>query len=178
MTISSSAVLAGGDLGSQLAARPLEAAAFAGFGEVLSLSGSGAVSVNQGRGERRDLPRPAGQPGLRETAALYDLSPSSLPFDVTLVERHPLTAQLFVPLDVARWLVLVMPQRPDGSPDPAGARAFLAGSDHAVIYAPGVWHLPLVALDRPGRFLMRMWEAGTAEDCREARLDAPLRVLA
>lgn len=178
MTVSSSVGLAGETVATLIAATPLDAGSFAEFGEVLALSALQPASVNEGRGLRRNVPRLAAQPGLRDSVALYDLAPSLPPVPVGLVERHPLAAQLFMPLEVGRWLVVVMPQRPDGTPDAAGVRAFVAGPDQAVVYAPGVWHLPLVALDRPARFLMRMAEGGTADDCHERRLAPALHVTA
>ena len=52
------------------------------------------------------------------------------------------------------------------------ARAFVGRRGEGVIYAPGVWHLPMVALGEPADFAMLMWETGDpAADCevREIR---------
>jgi ureidoglycolate lyase len=162
---------------STLPLRPLGAGAFAPFGEVFTLDALPPVSVNAGRGTRRDLPRTASGSDLRDTVAVYDIAPSVLPFKVTLVERHPLTAQMFMPLQASRWLVVVMPASADGGPDAAAACAFLAGPGQGIVYAPGAWHLPLVALDGPGRFLMRMGESGSPDDCHEHVLASALHVV-
>ena len=61
--------------------------------------------------------------------------------------------------------------------DRSRARAFVARAGSGIVYAPGVWHLPLVAMERPGRFLMMMWETGTERDCEERALVAPLTIV-
>lgn len=196
MTISSWAPTAQGAAGAEivaaaparLRAEPLDASGFAPFGSVLETGSATTVPVNEGRGRRMDMPRldpegrwsarrpAAGGPELRDTVALYALEPSLLPVRVALVERHPLTPQLFWPLEAGRWVVVVMPSGADGEPDAGAARAFLAAPGQALVYAPGTWHLPLAVLDRPARFLMRMAESGTADDCHERVLASPFDV--
>jgi ureidoglycolate lyase len=83
---------------------------------------------------------------------------------------------MFWPVDSARYLIVVAPDDEDGSPNTAQAQAFLAGPDRGVIYAPGVWHLPLVALDAPAVFIMRMFESGTPDDCEEHALKDALSI--
>lgn len=89
---------------------------------------------------------------------------SHLPIECGGVERHPHAAQCFLPLDVARYIVLVMPSRADGSPDPRGARAFLVPGNRGVIYRPMVWHMGATVLDRPGNFAVLMWRGGSLQD--------------
>lgn len=152
-----------------LTAEPLSAAAFAPYGTIVSVDSraGGGRSVNQGRARRR--------PGLHDLAHapaaaravldLYDIAPSALPFSLVCFERHPLSAQVFVPRGTARLLVTVAPDD-NGRPDIAGARAFIA--DNAIIhYRPGIWHAPLAALDAPAQLAMLMWETGDARDCEE-----------
>jgi len=161
-----------------LSAAPLDAASFAPFGRVLDVARLAARPVNEGRGVRIDVPfaveHDAG--AARPATAIYRLTPSALPFVTQTMEHHPRTAQAFLPTRGSRYLVVVAPARADGSPDAAAARAFVATADQAVVYAPGVWHLPLVVLDADAAFLMQMWETGGPDDCHEHRLAAPLRI--
>jgi len=159
---------------------PLDAASFAPFGRVIDVSRTTAKSVNEGRGVRIDLPLGVDHDprAARAATALYHLTPSALPFVTAVMEHHPCTAQAFVPTRASRYLVVVAPPRDDGSPDAPRARAFVATADQAVVYAPGVWHLPLVVLDEAATFLMQMWETGGPDDCHEHRLAAPLRITA
>jgi len=88
----------------------------------------------------------------------------SLPMTVSSVERHPYAAQCFVPLDVSRYVVMVMPSHADGTPDTLNPLAFLVPPTMGVIYSPGVWHAGAAVLDRPGHFTVLMWRGGAAPD--------------
>lgn len=107
----------------------------------------------------------------RDGAAATRLSfnhapPVALPLVATEMERHNRTSQCFVPVDVARWVVMVAPDK-GGTPDPAGLRAFVVRGDQAVNYHLGTWHHPLRVLDRPGRFAVLMWSTGVKADDEE-----------
>lgn len=153
----------------------LTPSAFAPFGRVVEIQDLQGRPVNEGRGERCDWPvelshaTPANAP----TTAVYRLAASTLPFRMTLLERHPLSDQLFIPLAGHAFLVAL------ATADPAGeVRAFIGRPGQAVLYRAGVWHLPLVALGEPGTFLMQMWETGDpGRDCETHEI-APVLVTA
>ncbi len=100
-----------------------------------------------------------------------------LPFAIGQIERHPHAAQCFVPLDVLRYAVVVLPSDPNGDPDPAGALGFVVPGTMGVIYAPGVWHLGATVLDRDGSFVVTMWRDGAQAD-DEFRDISPLTLIA
>lgn len=158
-----------------LTAEPLDAVAFEGFGRLVDRPAG--KTVNEGRGMRTELgatlDHDAAAAG--QSVALYRLDGSPAPVPVAMFERHPRTEQLFAPLDDGAYLVVVAPDGPDGGPDVAQARAFRGRPDQHVVYAKGVWHLPMVALGRPGSFLMMMWETGGDDDC-ECRAVTPFTV--
>jgi ureidoglycolate lyase len=83
---------------------------------------------------------------------------------ITALERHPHSTQTFVPLKVGRWLVVVAPTLPDGSPDTANAKAVVAGPEDAVCIARNAWHAGLTVLDRPAEVGMIMWRADAGDD--------------
>jgi ureidoglycolate lyase len=89
---------------------------------------------------------------------------SRLPLAVSQVERHPHAAQCFFPIDVARYLVMVMPSDAAGLPRTDLARGFVLPGTMGVIYSPGVWHLGATVLDRPGHFTVLMWRGGPLQD--------------
>lgn len=101
---------------------------------------------------------------------------SMLPLTVARMERHPFAAQCFVPLDVTRYVVLVMPEASDGGPDAARAMGFVLPGTRGVIFHPGTWHLGATVLDRQGSFAVLMWRGGPAAD-DEIRVIAPLTLL-
>lgn len=83
---------------------------------------------------------------------------------ITALEKHPNSAQTFVPIKAGRWLVLVAPTLPDGSPDMTAAKAFLAGPENAICIGRDVWHAGLTVFDRPAEFAMIMWQTQSGED--------------
>lgn len=152
--------------------------AFAPFGRVVSAGLQPGASANQGTAVRFDFctelasTRPDAKPNL----AVFRSVANALPFDVVLLERHPCSTQVFIPMIVSRYLVCVAPTLPDGGPDVAGLRAFVCLPGQGVAYAPGTWHHPMVALDAPGEFAMLAWEDGGARDCEVRELGQALRV--
>lgn len=138
-------------------AMPPDAAAFAPFG--------GFVDVPGTAGERRvysEWLTPVD--GLRLQFHTNRVQPSALPLCIERVERHPHAAQVFVPLDAARYLVTVMPSLADGAPDVAAARAFVMPPTLGVVYARGVWHTGITALDRAASFAVLMWRGADDDD--------------
>ena len=108
--------------------------------------------INQGFAERfHDLARidTLGQGG--ETGvSLCTAEPRPMPIAIELMERHPLGSQLFFPLQARDWLVVVggNGQRPEK------LRAFRASGRQGINFARGVWHHPLLVLDRASLFLI------------------------
>ena len=164
-------------------ARPLTSQVFLPFGRVIAFEGLIGSSVNEGRGLRFDTDATLAHTTAASvpTLALYDLDASRWPVAVSLLERHPRSAQLFLPLSVETFLVVVArPDRqgePDDDPDPATVEAFVGQAGQGILYSPGIWHLPLLALERSAQFAMMMWQENTAADCDEFRLAPPLTVM-
>ncbi len=160
---------------------PLTAEAFAPFGRVVEVGGGAASSANQGTATRYDFCADlvSSRPGARLNLAVFRADARALPFEVRLLERHPCSTQVFVPMAVGRYLVCVAPTGPDGAPALDGLQAFLCGGRQAVAYAPGTWHHPMVALDAPSDFTMLAWEDGTPLDCEVRQLpEAAWRLVA
>ena len=141
----------------QLVPRPADNAVFSRFGTF--------VEAPTAAGERRlysDWVRPID--GLSPQLHVNHVTAEALPMSLSRVERHPRAAQVFLPLDVARYLITVMPARePDGAPDVAAAISFLVPGTMGVIYRASVWHAGAAVLDRYGRFAVLMWR-GAADD--------------
>jgi len=95
---------------------------------------------------------------------INNVKSATLPITKNTVERHPHAAQCFVPLDVSRYVVMVMPSKADGTPDVTRTLAFLVPGTMGVIFNPGVWHLGATVLDRPGHFAVLMWRGGAEPD--------------
>jgi ureidoglycolate lyase len=152
---------------STLRAQPLTPDAFSPFGRVVSAGLQPGSSANQGTAVRFDFcadlrsTRPEAKPNL----AVFRSVAKALPFEVKLLERHPCSTQVFLPLVISRYLVVVAPNAEDGGPDLERLAAFTCLPGQGVEYAVGTWHHPMVALDVPGEFAMFAWEDGGARDC-------------
>ncbi|WP_374622130.1 ureidoglycolate lyase [Devosia sp.] len=113
-------------------------------------------------------------PGRHAFAILCPRPASGPTVSIGGLERHPHSTQSFVPLTAGRWIVLVAPTLPDGSPDVANARAFVAGPEDAICIGRNVWHAGLTVLDRPAEFGMMMWRADAGDDGIVHELATPI----
>jgi ureidoglycolate lyase len=158
-------------------AQPLDPMAYEPFGDVIAAERDGLEPVPANEGTARKLERLVALENLREGKAALHVSvfrctPGSAPFEVALLERHARSTQLFVPMIVRRFLVVVA--RPDASgtrPDLATLAAFVAGPGQGISYRPGIWHHPMIALDDVADFACFVHEDGTADDCEIVRYE-------
>jgi ureidoglycolate lyase len=157
---------------------PLTRDAFAPFGDVVTAGAGPGRDTNRGTAVRFDWTSAIlnARAGAKPNLAVFRSLPQALPFRVTVLERHPFSTQVFAPMLVSRWLVIVTPDGPDGAPAPGGLRAFVAGAGQAVNFRVGVWHHPVIVLDQPAELLMLAHEDGTAGDCEEHPLAQPVEI--
>ncbi|HLX02608.1 MAG TPA: ureidoglycolate lyase [Trinickia sp.] len=136
-----------------LAIEPLTREAFAPFGDVVELEGAKQIPINLGTTIRyHDLAKvDVTDEGGRTLVNLFRGQPRALPFEVKMLERHPLGSQAFVPLNDKPYLVVVAPA---GELDPSKIRAFVTSGWQGVNYAKGVWHHPLIALGDVSDFIV------------------------
>jgi ureidoglycolate lyase len=95
---------------------------------------------------------------------LNSVAASALPFVVDRMEQHPHAAQIFLPLDVSRYLVTVMPSDVEGRPDPSRTLSMVVPGTLGVVYRKGVWHAPVTVLDRDGHFAVMMQRGAPDDD--------------
>jgi ureidoglycolate lyase len=101
----------------------------------------------------------------------------TLPLRLTVLERHPYSAQTFIPLDAGRYLVIVCEADPGGGPNLRALRAFLAHSHQTVTYARNVWHHPMTVLDQAMEFAVAMGVTGRGDDDVFQNLDAGVTIV-
>ncbi|MDP1917004.1 MAG: ureidoglycolate lyase [Myxococcales bacterium] len=159
-------------------AEPLSVEAFAPFGDVISAGLRAGSSANQGTATRFDWCAELmnARPGAKANLAVFRSVAKALPFSVELLEHHPFSTQAFVPMVCARFLVCVAPTLADGGADVSGLRAFVCLPGQGVNYRVGVWHHPIIALERDADFVMLAFEDGTTGDCVVRPLAAPMRI--
>lgn len=157
-----------------IAIAPLTAAAFAPFGDLLEASGAPDRLINQGLCGRFDdrarLDFADGRAGL----SLFVAEPRTLPFQLDMVERHPLGSQAFVPMTHAAFIVIVAPDR---GGRPGMPRAFRTRPGQAVNYHRGTWHGVLTPLSEPGLFAV-VDRIGEGTNLQEHRFPTPYTVSA
>ncbi|MFC6646480.1 ureidoglycolate lyase [Granulicella cerasi] len=155
----------------QLRAEPVTAEAFAPFGTL--------VLPPEAPGERAFYTQWLGATAQDATPRLHvNFVPQSmLPITATVLERHPHAAQIFLPLEASRYLIVVTPSLPDGSPDLARARCFVAPGNVGVVYRAMTWHMGATALDAKAHFAVCMWR-NDRDDDEFLTLTEPLELLA
>jgi ureidoglycolate lyase len=148
---------------------PLTPEAYLPYGRVLMANREDLTPrpANQGTALRYDHQCPLVdlRPGRsRANLTVFRCQPRTQePFALRLLERHPLSTQVFVPMNAGRYLVIVAlgGERPEAP----SLRAFLAHGTQGVSYHPGVWHHPMIALDAVTDFACLVWEDGSDADC-------------
>jgi ureidoglycolate lyase len=157
-----------------LKAEPLTRAAFAPFGQVIETEGAAHYPINAGNCERyHDLAdiELAGR-GARPVISLLHSRGFSLPFTLTLVERHPLGSQAFYPLSGRPFLVIVAP---DMGGVPGTPRAFLTAPGQGINIGMNVWHGVLTPLGAAADFLC-VDRAGDGGNLEEHHFAHPWRI--
>ena len=137
-----------------LCIQPLTREGFAPFGDVIEIDGAAHFTINAGFAERfHDLAGvDVATQGGRPLISIFRGQPRTAPLRLTLMERHPLGTQAFVPLQDHAWIVVVAtgsdPCRPDA------LKAFRATGRQGVNYARGTWHHPLIVLTPDHKFVV------------------------
>jgi ureidoglycolate lyase len=149
-------------------AKPIDAAAFAPYGDV----------VVQPPGARIDWTKALTntRPNASISFATANVAMTRFPATLKMMERHPYSFQTFIPLDVSGYLVCVAPGGADDLPEMDKLRAFIVPAGIAITYHANAWHHPMTALDRPGQFAILMWMSGGDDDEEFVDLSAPVTV--
>lgn len=136
---------------------PLTRPAFEPYGQVIDLddlesSAPAATTVNLGTSRKfADLAllELSGGDG---AISVFRSQPRALPMELELLERHPLGSQAFLPVEATRFAIVVAGSSME--PSRRDLRLFIAQGRKGVNFRKGVWHHPLLALDRACDFLV------------------------
>jgi ureidoglycolate lyase len=151
-----------------LGAEPLRRETFSAFGDVIETEGASHFGINAGAIERfHDLAHV--DVGVEEQGrTLISIArcnqPSSLPYRIRFVERHPLGSQAFIPLDDTPIVLAVAP--PGEQVDPASLKAYITNGTQGFNYHRGVWHIPLILL-KAGQQMVIVDRGGPGQNCDE-----------
>jgi ureidoglycolate lyase len=136
-----------------LEVQPLTKAAFAPFGDVIETEGTEMRLINNGTTERyHDLANvDVTGKGARVLVNIFRGKAFALPVDISMLERHPLGSQAFMPLQNRPFVVIV---GEDQGGRPGQPVAFLCRGNQGVNYGRNVWHHPLISLQQVSDFLV------------------------
>ena len=153
---------------------PLTRDAFMPFGQVIETENADHFPINSGMTERfHDLAQiQLGGVNSRPLISIFRGQPYRLPLTLTMVERHPLGSQAFVPLSSAPFLVIVAEDH-DGRP--GEPRAFITRPGQGVNIAMNTWHGVLTPLETVSEFLV-VDRGGDGNNLEEHRFSTPYRV--
>jgi ureidoglycolate lyase len=140
-----------GFLSRSLVAAPLDARSFANYGTVIDVAGRLPERINDGTTQRyADLAQldvcARGDPVI----SIYVASARPLPMPIAKLECHRQAAQVFLPLGLHRFIVVVAPG--SDAPEWDGVRAFITAPGQGVALKRACWHHGLVALGDGDRF--------------------------
>lgn len=152
--------------------QPLTAEAFAPFGDVIEVSGPPTVMINQGLcGRHTDLAKLEFTDG-RAGISLFDAEARALPYELDMVERHPLGSQAFIPVSGVPFLVCVSP---DMGGVPGTPVAFVTQPGQSVNLHRGTWHGVLCPLGADGQYVV-VDRIGEGSNLEEYWFDTPFMV--
>ena len=96
----------------ELKIQSITAARFTPFGELIDKNPASQIDINEGRFDRfQELATidTAEQGGFVNISILNCQVATTLPFEIKMLERHPLGSQAFMPLSVFQFVVVVAP---------------------------------------------------------------------
>ena len=157
----------------EIITQPLTSTAFAPFGDILEAKGTADKIINQGLcGRFHDLARFNFSDG-RAGISLFNATPRTLPYQLTMMERHPEGSQAFVPMSMNSFLIIVAP---DKNNRPGRPLAFLSDPGQAINFHRNIWHGVLTPLEDSGLFAV-VDRIGSGENLEEIFFDIPYIVV-
>ena len=134
--------------------QPLTTEAFAAFGEVISCEDHSFFHINDAHTERyHALVETEAQGESKVGISIFrNIKTTTLPLEISMLERHPKGSQAFIPMQGQKFLIVVAPALNVHEPDVAQIHAFLSNGKQGVNYRQGTWHHPLLTLENPSDF--------------------------
>lgn len=156
----------------RLPVKPLSKEAFAPYGDVIQVDDAAQhFTINEGSTERyHDLANIDAGPDGKVIVSIFRGQARPLPITISMMERHPLASQAFIPMGAEPYLVVVA--KPESNPTINDLEVFYCTSEQGVNYAKGVWHHPLLALNKTSDFLV-VDRSGPGDNCDVVDLEQP-----
>jgi ureidoglycolate lyase len=145
---------------------PLSKEAFAPFGDVIETEGSEFFMINNGSTRRyhKLATVETAQPEDKAIISIFSAEALEMPLTIRMLERHPLGSQAFVPLLGNPFLIVVAPL--GDAPQSELVRAFRSNGRQGINYHRGVWHHPVLTIEKRDDFLV-VDRSGSGNNCDE-----------
>ncbi|AGZ36138.1 MULTISPECIES: ureidoglycolate lyase [Pseudomonas] len=145
---------------------PLTKEAFAPFGDVIETDGSDHFMINNGSTMRfhKLATVETAEPEDKAIISIFRADALDMPLTVRMLERHPLGSQAFIPLLGNPFLIVVAPV--GDAPVSGLVRAFRSNGRQGVNYHRGVWHHPVLTIEKRDDFLV-VDRSGSGNNCDE-----------
>ena len=157
----------------QIVAETVTQDKFSAFGDLLIAEGSPDKIINQGKcGRWHDLAQLDFSDG-RAGISLFLAEKRRFPYQLDLLERHPLGSQSFIPMTANPFLAIVASDEGDR---PSFPKAFLIPPHHAVSFHRNIWHGVLTPLHSPGLFAV-IDRIGSGDNLEEFWFEEPYLVI-
>lgn len=144
----------------------LTAENFAPFGEVIGCQGNDFFHINDAHTERYHALVTTEIIGDAKAgiSIFRNIKSTQVPFEVSMLERHPNGSQAFIPMQGQKFLIVVAPGLDADTPDLSQLCAFISDGTQGVNYRAGTWHHPLLTLEAPSDFAV-VDRIGTGHNC-------------
>lgn len=155
-----------------LTAKSLTKQNFAAFGTVIEpydedqQTPQNCFEINNGFATRHHAIAKVSKEGGDTGLSIFIAKPRRLPIELSVMEYHPLGSQAFFSMQGEDYIVVVAPKgKPPQSAEDLSV--FYAKSNQGVQYDAGVWHHPLLALNKASAFLVIDRINGEGDNCTE-----------
>ena len=158
--------------------QPISNENFAEFGDVISCRGHDFFHINDAHTERYHALAETEIMGHAKVgiSIFRNIQTTTLPVEISMLERHPKGSQAFIPMHGQKFLVLVAPSLDTDRPDICKLQAFITDGSQGVNYHIGTWHHPLLTLESPSDFAV-IDRIGTGHNCDVFQFDEKIQIM-
>ncbi|WP_407304746.1 ureidoglycolate lyase [Acinetobacter sp.] len=144
--------------------QPLTAGAFLPYGEVIACQGNHYFHINEQQTERYHALAEVETDAKAGLSIFRNIQATAIPFEISMLERHPLGSQTFIPMQGQQFLIIVAPALNHEQPDLGQIQVFMSDGSQGINYRAGTWHHPLLTLEVPSDFVV-VDRIGTGPNC-------------
>ncbi len=144
--------------------QPLTTENFLPYGEVIACRGNGFFQINDQKTERYHALAEVESDAKVGLSIFKNIQATAIPFEIVMLERHPLGSQAFIPMQGQQFLIVVAPNLDSEKPNLNHIQAFISDGSQGVNYHSGIWHHPLLTLEAPSNFVV-VDRIGTGPNC-------------